>query len=373
MKIAVGLSGGVDSALAAALLVEQGYKVIAVFLECWQESGCRADADRKDALAVALKLRIPFRVLDFKREYRERVLEEFYREYRAGRTPNPDIVCNREIKFGLFLDWSLKQGFDLIATGHYARIIYGSAGKIFMPSQLSEWLAPSDESLRVKKFALPAPVHLIQAVDKAKDQTYFLALLKQEQLQRVLFPIGHLTKKQVRVEAKKRGLPVWDKKDSSGICLVGDHYSFEEFLKRKIKPHPGEVVNNKGEVIGAHKGVEFYTIGQRHNFKILEKSNSRPRYFVIKKELKQNRLVVGSRRDLGVREFEVEKWSTIIPNFQLPTAKLTCRIRHQGRLIACKIEGKKVKLSQPEYGIAPGQAAVVYHGLECLGGGVIKR
>ena len=347
MKIAVGLSGGVDSALSAALLVEQGHEVTGVFLECWNEPGCRTDQDRQDALSVALKLKIPFKVLDFKRQYRERVLENFYREYKAGRTPNPDIWCNREIKFGLFLD-----KFKFIATGHYAQL--------------------KDN-------------HLLQSADKAKDQTYFLAMLKQEQLKRVLFPIGHLIKKQVRVEAKRRGLPVWDKKDSSGICFIGHDLNFREFLRRKIKPHEGEAVDKTGKVVGVHQGAEFYTIGQRF---------ARP-LFVIRKDILRNRLIVGTKADLARREFEVEGWSRIrgikpVKEFRSfegihPQAMgksqntLKVRIRHQGRLIACKIEGKKVKLAKPEYGVAPGQAAVIYtptrfnlEGLECLGGGIIS-
>lgn len=332
MKVAVGLSGGVDSAVAAALLVEQGYQVTGVFLECWNEPGCRTDADRKDALNVALKLKIPFRVLDFKKEYREKVLEHFYREYQAGRTPNPDVWCNKEIKFGLFLD-----KFKFIATGHYAQIKNNQ---------------------------------LYQSVDKDKDQTYFLAFLKEKQLRQVLFPIGHLTKKQVRLEAKKRGLPVWNKKDSTGICFVGHDLSFREFLKRKIKPHQGEAADRAGKVIGKHGGVEFYTIGQAF---------ARP-LFVIQKDIVRNRLIVGSREDLARKEFMVEKWEGIHPlkitqhlkSKGHPPLKLLVRIRHQGRLIGCKIIGMKVFLKTAEYGIAPGQAAVIYRRQVCLGGGIIS-
>jgi len=345
MKVVVGLSGGVDSALAAALLKEQGYEVTGVFLECFNESGCRTDQDRKDALGVALKLKIKFKVLDFKREYKKRVLDWFYREYKAGRTPNPDVVCNREIKFGLMLNWAMKNKFDYLATGHFARIV----------------------STRHTKFSVP--IHLFRSVDKKKDQTYFLAMLKEKQLKKVMFPIGNLTKKQIRQEAKKRGLKVWDKKDSTGICLVGHDYSFEEFLKRKIKEHEGKVVNIKGGVIGKHQGVEFYTIGQRHGFKITEKSTNRPRYFVVGKEMKKNIVIVGGKKDLARKEFEVEKWSWIS---SLRGESLQVRIRHQGRLIACKIKGNKVILSKAEYGIAPGQVAVIYQGSECLGGGIIK-
>ena len=346
MKVALGLSGGVDSAVAAALLKEQGFAVTGVFLECWNEPasrlggpGCRTDKDRQDALGVAFKLKIPFKVLDFKKEYRQKVLDKFYREYKAGKTPNPDIVCNQVIKFGLFLSWSLKNGFDFLATGHYAQI---QKNKLY------------------------------QSADEKKDQTYFLAMLKPEQLSRVLFPIGHWLKKQVRLEAKKRGLKVWNKKDSSGICFIGHDLNFREFLKRKIRPHRGEAVDKQGKTVGYHDGVEFYTIGQ---------SYARP-LFVIEKDMLRNRLIVGKRADLAKKELEVERWSWIREGYELNKVRnlKKVRIRHQGRLIQCKIVGEKVFLKQAEYGIAPGQVAVVYQEtegsdpseVECLGGGVIK-
>lgn len=328
MKVAVGLSGGVDSALSAALLVEQGYQVTGVFLECWNEPGCRTDTDRKDALKVALKLKIPFRVLDFKKQYRQRVIDWTYREYRKGRTPNPDILCNREIKFGLFLDWTMRHDFDLVATGHYAQI---KKNKLY------------------------------RSVDKAKDQTYFLALLKEKQLKLVLFPIGHLAKKQVRAEAKKRGLHVWNKKDSTGICFIGHDLNFRDFLKRKIQPHRGETRDRTGRVVGEHQGAEFYTIGQRWH---------QP-YFVIQKDIKSNRLIVGNKRDLAKKEFRVEGWSWIGKG-PLQGRTLKVRIRHQGQLIPGKISGKRVILGQAATGVAPGQVAVIYKGKECLGGGVIN-
>lgn len=375
MKVAVGLSGGVDSALSAALLVEQGHEVTGVFLECWNEPGCRTDQDRQDALAVALKLKIPFRVLDFKRQYRERVLESFYREYQAGRTPNPDIWCNREIKFGLFLEWSLKNGFDYLATGHYAQVMIDSSKINFRAHTCREWARGC-----ARKFTLTSSIKLLQSVDKAKDQTYFLAMLKEKQLRRVLFPIGHLTKKQVRIEAKKRGLPVWNKKDSSGICFVGHDLNFREFLRRRIKEHEGEAVDKTGKIVGTHQGVEFYTIGQGY---------ARP-LFVIQKDILRNRLIVGKKADLARKKFAVEGWSWITPHslgkgdnnnqslrgirpsgMDRGQETLMVRIRHQGRMIPCKIVGKKVWLKQAEYGIAPGQIAVIYSGLECLGGGVI--
>jgi tRNA-specific 2-thiouridylase len=337
IKIAVGMSGGVDSSVAAALLVEQGYEVMGVFLECWQEPGCRTDEDRQDALKVALKLGIPFKVVDFKREYRKRVIDWFYSEFRKGRTPNPDVRCNREIKFGLFLDWAMKRGFDYIGTGHYARVRQG---------------------------------RLFRGVDEKKDQTYFLALVSKKQLKRVMFPVGEMTKAEVRREAKRRGLHVWDKKDSTGICFVGHDYSFGEFLKRRIKEHEGEVVDMKGKVVGKHKGFEFYTIGQRHGFRVRQKSSKTTPLYVVSKDPERNRLMVGSKKNLERKEFKVERWQWI--GGQRPEGKLLCRIRHQGRLIGCEIKDKKVELNKVELGVAEGQVCVMYRGKECLGGGVIS-
>src|SRR3989344_2705709 len=267
IKVAVGISGGVDSALAAALLKEQDYEVT-----------------------------------------------------------------------GIFYDWMEKNGFDFMATGHYARV---SDGK------------------------------LLRSAEENKDQTYFLALLKERQLKKVLFPIGHLTKDKVRQEAKKRGLPVWDKKDSTGICFIGNDYSFSEFLKRRIKPHEGQVIDKKEKVIGTHQGIEFYTIGQRHGFKVNPRSTSSAPLFVVSKKAKKNQLIVGSKQDLAKKEFGVEKWQWIGGE---PAKKngLLFRIRHRGELVPGEIIGKKVRLTKTVFGVAPGQVAVVYDGLECLGGGVIS-
>src|SRR3989344_2579829 len=266
IKVAVGISGGVDSALAAALLKEQDYEVT-----------------------------------------------------------------------GIFYDWMEKNGFDFMATGHYARVNEGK---------------------------------LLRSTDENKDQTYFLALLKEKQLKKVLFPIGHLTKDIVRKEAKKRGLPVWGKKDSTGICFIGNDYSFSEVLKRRIKVHGGEVVDKKGQVIGTHQGIEFYTIGQRHGFKVNPRSTSSAPLFVVSKNAKKNLLTVGSKKDLAKKDFSVEKWQWIGGEPAKKTG-LLFRIRHRGELVKGKIVGKTVKLTESVFGVAPGQVAVVYQGLECLGGGVI--
>ena len=213
---------------------------------------------------------------------------------------------------------------------------------------------------------------LLRSTDENKDQTYFLALLKEKQLKKVLFPIGHLTKDKVRKEAKKKGLSVWDKKDSTGICFIGNDYSFSEFLKRRIKPHEGKVVDRAGKEVGTHQGIEFYTIGQRHGFKVNPRSTSSAPLFVVSKNAKKNLLTVGSKKDLAKKEFTVEKWQWITRSGTPRGAGLQFRIRHRGELVKGKIEGRKVKLNKSVFGVAPGQVAVVYEGFECLGGGVIS-
>jgi tRNA-uridine 2-sulfurtransferase len=379
MKVAVGLSGGVDSAVSAALLKEQGYEVTGVFIICYHGPGCRTDEDRKDALDVALKLDIPFEVLDFRKDYQEKVLEYFRAEYQAGRTPNPDVVCNREIKFGLFYQWALDHGFDYVATGHYARIVPSAGCQV-----------PNQNNL------VPGTWHselcLCRSVDEHKDQTYFLYQLREEQLEHILFPIGGMTKQRVREVAIKRDLPVAKKPDSQGICFVGE-VGVREFLMKmgvggkegeviRFKPHQtspltkGEAGGVRNEVIGTHKGVWFYTIGQRHGFEIKAKTNQASVYYVVEKNIEKNQLIVGTREECMRGEFEVceTKW---INMYQVPSAGCQVRIRHGGELIKIKriIEQANnrliLDLEKPLFGVAAGQVAVFYQDQECLGGGVI--
>src|SRR5476651_1228149 len=220
LKVALGMSGGVDSSLAAHLLLEQGYDVTGIYLECWRAPGCRSEEDRKDALAVALELHIPLQVLDFKQAYKDKVVEYFFDTYQKGLTPNPDVMCNKEIKFGLFYDWAMANGFNYVATGHYAQIHHEKKSDTFQ---------------------------LITSRDHHKDQTYFLYQLSEEQLAHILFPIGHLTKLQVRAEAKKLQLLVAEKKDSVGICFIGD-IDVHAFLKERLGENPGKVVDTAGNI-----------------------------------------------------------------------------------------------------------------------------
>lgn len=344
LKVAVGLSGGVDSSVAAYLLKKKGCDVTGVYMQCWEAraDGCRADEDRADAVKVAAHLGIPFEHLHFEKEYRNRVIEYFYREYEAGRTPNPDVVCNREIKFGLFLDWALDKGFNFIATGHYAGV--RKDGEVY---------------------------RLVRGVDATKDQSYFLYTLTAHQLSKAIFPLREMRKKEVRELAKKLELPTAVKPDSVGICFIGE-VDMREFLKKRIKSRKGNVVDKKGEVIGKHDGAEFYTIGQRHGFRV-DKYHGLPLY-VIGKNVGKNELVVAFGKD-GLRDsFDVEDVHWIVEQPQLP-ARCDVRIRHLGELYDSSIvlRGKslKVVLGDPIFGVAAGQSAVFYSGDEVLGGGVI--
>jgi len=355
-KILLGLSGGVDSAVAAILLKKQGYQVETAYIECWSEPGCRAEGDRRDALQIALQLNLPFQVLDFKKPYREKVMQYFLDEYQAGRTPNPDVMCNKIIKFGLFYDWAMKRGYDAIATGHYADT--------------------DGQCLYIPK-------------DTAKDQTYFLYEIKEAQLARVLFPLAELTKLEVRKIAEQAKLPVANKKDSVGICFVGD-INIPKFLKKNLGENPGEIVDKQGRVVGQHRGLWFHTIGQRHGFVIDKKKYAKlhaefdkselPALYVIAKNQTANQLVIGPKQATEVREFLVDKLQLINLTEQelLKQTKPKVRIRNIGKLVDCSIikqlDSFQIKLNQPLEGIAAGQSAVFYTSDQpnkCLGGAII--
>jgi len=366
-KVALGMSGGVDSSLSAHLLIEQGFEVTGVYLECWRAPGCRTEEDRKDALAVALQLNIPFQVLDFKQTYKDKVVEYFFDEYEKGKTPNPDVMCNKEIKFGLFYDWAMENGFDYIATGHYAQV--------------------QDGALTTSK-------------DEHKDQTYFLYRMRQEQLEHVLFPVGHFTKPEVRAEALKRQLPVATKKDSVGICFIGD-INVHSFLKERLGENPGKVVDTAGNVIGEHTGLWFYTVGQRHGFTIFPKTmidqadgtqidkHNIPPFYVIRKNPEKNELIVGFGAETYATEFSLRDihWIKNAPeeNGEDGKKELFVRIRHTGQLLKAHFDAKTstVHLEKPTQGIAEGQSAVFYtprgnkntteeQNFVCLGGGIIS-
>ena len=350
----VGLSGGVDSAVAAWLLLEQGYAVQALFMKNWDEDDapghCPAEQDLADARAVADVLGIELRTISFSTEYWDRVFAHFLAEYRAGRTPNPDILCNQEIKFRAFLDFALDLGADWIATGHYARVV-------------------GDANQR----------QLLKGLDDNKDQSYFLYRLNQRALNHSLFPLGELSKPEVRSIAQLKGLPNFAKKDSTGICFIGER-KFKAFLSRYLPAQPGNVVTTAGELLGQHQGLMFHTIGQRQGLGIggTRDSSGEP-WYVVDKNLATNELVVAQGKDhpalfRSALEATDLHWISGSP----PAAPLAChaRIRYRQRDQACEVtrlgtDSCTVRFATAQRAVTPGQAVVFYQGDLCLGGGTI--
>jgi tRNA-specific 2-thiouridylase len=375
MKIAVGLSGGVDSAVTAALLKEQGHEVVGVFMKNWSDDfgingECPWEQDQRDAQSVAEHLGIEFLSYNFELQYRERVIEYFFSEYKAGRTPNPDILCNSEIKFNVFLKRCLQElGADKIATGHYARVIN------------NEELIIKNGELTICQFAnLPvgedAKYHLLRGIDQNKDQSYFLCRLTQEELAKSLFPIGEYTKPQVRELAQKFGIPVAQKKDSQGICFVGK-INVTEFLRSELGNKPGEIVDiDSGKIVGEHSGLWFYTIGQREGLGL----GGGP-WFVVKKDLASNKLIIAKGTDnpaLFTKEVVldeiniIDKEQLIINNSGLYGVSL--RYRQKPNKAELSWNGDKIKLifEEPQRAVAPGQFGCIHVGDEVVGSGVIE-
>ncbi|MDP3785357.1 MAG: tRNA 2-thiouridine(34) synthase MnmA [bacterium] len=331
-KVFVAMSGGVDSSVAALLLKEQGYDVVGAHIHCWD--GCDTKEDRRDAMRVAAKLGIPFLTFDFRKEYREKVFEYMVREYAAGRTPNPDVACNREIKFGIFLKKALELGADFIATGHYVRKIGG---------------------------------RLYEAKDKNKDQSYFLWTLTPEQLERSLFPIGDYLKSEVRELARKAGLATAGKKDSQGLCFVGK-VRFQEFLRSVLPREEGKILNPAGEILGRHDGAHLYTIGQRHGLKIggLEKP-----VYVAERNVNLNTIIVVDTKDPALYRSEIEVGELNLISGNLPE-KVEVRIRYRQPRQGARFFDGKIIFDEPQRGVASGQSAVFYTEEELLGGSIIK-
>jgi len=354
--IFVGLSGGVDSSVSAALLKEQGFDVRGVFIKVWQPDialtgGCTWKEDRLDAMRVCTKLDIPFFTLDLEKKYKKEVVDYMIGEYEVGRTPNPDVMCNKYVKFGGFFDWAMKNGADYVATGHYAQVLKTKAG-----------------------------YQMLAGKDKNKDQSYFLWTLTQKQLAKTFFPVGDLNKVTVRKLAKKFDLKTSGKKDSQGLCFIGK-VDMTDFLKKFIKTRPGNVLNENRKVIGTHQGAELYTIGQRHGFSILEKTPKEQRYFVMGKNLKENTLLVSHNQidkiDIKNREIYLKNVNWILgkePDF---TKKYSARIRYRQPLEYCNLKRglrNKVIVNFINSQKAPtaGQSVVIYDGEVCLGGGIIE-
>jgi tRNA-specific 2-thiouridylase len=371
-KVLIALSGGIDSAVSAYLLQKAGYEVEGAFMKNWSSTaGLKYDecpwlTDRQDALRVAAFLHIPLRTLDFEKEYKKTVLNYFFEEYKAGRTPNPDVMCNKEIKFKLLYNWAMKHQFNFLATGHYAQVKSTKSG-----------------------------YQLTRSSDEFKDQTYFIYNIKTEQLPHVLFPIGGMKKSSVRALARRIKLPNADKKESMGLCFVG-RIRLKDFLEQKLKRKPGPILDMGGKKIGQHEGLHYYTIGQRQGIKV----GSGGPYFVARKDLAKNALYVtndAKDKALEIKELEIHSVNWISPPARFP-AKLTGRFRHQGKLEKLTVtknsifghskkskknthggragnstgdEIYKIVFAKPQKAVASGQSLVLYDKKVCVGGGVI--
>jgi len=365
----VGLSGGVDSAVSAALLKQKGFEVVGVFIKTWHPDflECNEEEERRDAMRVAAFLDIPFLTFDLEDVYKEEVGDYMIAEYKKGRTPNPDVMCNKEVKFGAFLKKALAMWADYVATGHYAQAS-------FAENTFSQSLGPSLRSATPSK----KQFLLRKGADPSKDQSYFLWTLRQEQIPKIIFPVGGLNKGEVRKLATRFGLPVAEKKDSQGICFLGA-VDLKEFLRHYIKEKKGKVLNEKGEVIGTHKGVVFSTLGERHGFTIIKKGPHDKPYYIVAKDLKKNTLTVSQNRTIfnslirANRRIEDTNWISEIPT---ENKTYTAQIRYHGDFLACKVKitaktKAEVIFDKPVL-VAPGQSIVVYDSDVCLGGGVVE-
>ena len=353
-RVVVGLSGGVDSSVAALLLKEQGYDVVGLYMNNWEETDecghCTAEEDFNDVRRVANAIGIPYYSVNFAKQYYDRVFSYFLEEYRAGRTPNPDVLCNREIKFKDFKEEAKKLGADFIATGHYCDILHDGDTH-----------------------------YLLKAKDQNKDQTYFLNQLSQEQLSSVLFPLGKLEKFEVRDIAVKYGLATAKKKDSTGICFIGER-NFRKFLQNYIPNKKGKIITVDGKVIGEHDGLMYYTIGQRRGLNIGgQKGDDGSRWFVIEKDLNNNVLLVahGNEERLYSKGLKMNSVNWI-PKEPIKmeftcTAKFRYRQPEQECTVKINSNGIDVWFKEPQRAITEGQFAVFYDGNKCIGGGVIEK
>ncbi|MDY0324428.1 MAG: tRNA 2-thiouridine(34) synthase MnmA [Candidatus Carbobacillus sp.] len=383
-RVVVGMSGGVDSSVAALLLKEQGFEVIGIFMKNWDDTDetghCTAEDDFADVRRVAEHIGIPYYAINFEEAYRERVFEYFLSEYRLGRTPNPDVMCNREIKFGEFLDAALKLGADYVAMGHYARRY---------PAVLAPRSGPTSADASVHEFfdqqaasdAASGKVLLLRGVDPKKDQSYFLHQLDQKQLSRALFPIGAFTKDEVRRIARDKGLATAHKKDSTGICFIGER-DFRAFLKSYLPARPGAIVDvDSGRVIGEHAGLMYYTHGQRQGLGIGGGVGHGAPWFVAEKDVGTNVLYVAEGKDhpalyatrLVARSVHWISGTAPKEGMHL-FAKFRYRQSDQGVRIRYHQDGAvEVIFDTPQRAITPGQSVVFYEGDVCLGGGVIDQ
>ena len=350
-KVVVGISGGVDSSVAALLLKEEGYDVVGIFMKNWDDTDengvCTAEEDFEDAVAIANQIDIPYYSINFEKEYYDRVFTYFLDEYKKGRTPNPDIMCNKEIKFKAFLDYAKNLGADYVATGHYARVDRSG-----------------DETV------------MLRGLDNNKDQTYFLSQLSQEQIKDVLFPVGELQKSEVREIAHKYKLATADKKDSTGICFIGER-DFNEFLSNYLPAQPGNIVDTNGNILGKHEGLMYHTIGQRRGLGI---GGDGAAWFVCGKDLEKNELIVCQGADnplLFSNKLYASEFSTFT-NKKIPSEfDCTAKFRYRQKDIKAHVkvlDDSHVEVTYyPTKAVTPGQAAVFYMGEVCIGSAIIDE
>lgn len=357
-RVVVGMSGGVDSSVCAYLLKQQGYDVVGVFMKNWDDTNdsgvCTATQDYQDVAKVASEIGVPYYSVNFEKEYWDRVFTYFLDEYKNGRTPNPDVMCNKEVKFKAFLDYALEIDADYVAMGHYAQIAKDANGTI----------------------------HLLRGADDNKDQTYFLSQLSQKQLEKVMFPIGGMQKSEVRRIAAEAGLATAEKKDSTGICFIGER-NFRKFLSEFLPAQPGKMITLDGEIKGDHYGLMNYTIGQRRGLGIGGNGQSNDPWFVIGKNLDKNELLVGQgyeNEHLYATSLDASKLNFIAPFDEYgtdfhSTAKFRYRQKDEGVTVHLNDDLTKavVEFDRPVRAITPGQEVVFYDGEECLGSGTIDH
>lgn len=364
-KVFIGLSGGVDSSVSAALLKKAGYDVTGVFIKVWQPDflPCTWKEDRLDAMRVTARLDIPFIMLDLEKEYKKEVVDYMIAEYKKGRTPNPDVMCNQHVKFGAFFKKAMKAGADFVATGHYACV---------------EEVKSKNEKGKSTELS-GSKYKLLAGVDKEKDQSYFLWTLTQRELSKTLFPVGGYKKSEVRKLAKKFGLLTADKKDSQGLCFMGQ-LDMKDFLKHFMKQKRGDVLNEQREVIGFHEGAVFFTLGERHGFTITKKGTHDLPYYVVAKNMKKNTITVAHElhkeipREAG-KNINLSHTNWTMGELPQRGKQYSARVRYRQPLEKCKVaranNNTEVIFEKPQVA-APGQSLVLYSGDECLGGGIIE-
>jgi len=393
-RVFVGLSGGVDSSVSAALFKRAGFEVTAVFIKVWQPDWieCNWKEERREAMRAAAHLDIPFVTLDLVKEYKQDVIDYMIREYSVGRTPNPDVMCNRYVKFGGFAKWAKEQGADFVATGHYARNI----GSVIDPygQTFGNLLENKGDGSKIDITGAATKIfHLHAGTDKNKDQSYFLWTLNQGDLPHILFPVGHLTKPEVRALALELGLPNAKKKDSQGLCFIGK-VDVKEFLSHYIESKRGDILNEKGEIIGYHSGSLLFTIGERRGFTLTVKTPHDAPYFVTSKNIEANTITVSNRDDSGalpsankIVKISRANWTmstdgrlTSDVRMKLSSAdrpfNLQARSRYRQplqnmRMVSATETEAVFEFEKPQDTLTSGQSLVVYDGEECLGGGVI--